>query len=285
MLTPKFPKWTSEQTALRTRKYFLDYALPNPGPITYRHDPSAPDVLSVEGVQLCSIQELGLVFVDTEKPPLHSRAWLLCQEILNKYRGQMYPTGIPSLQALLRLIVDDEVQETANGRLAIPSETFFNFGAALIVHAIMHDGTHMERSERFEKYLPKLGIASDERFARTFADQFLGPGSEAPPWSGPDQALYLNLAYSYQVLMGLALILDQSRFFYTEDGYSGYGSMKIQPGDFVCALKGCEFPVILRRMDEEFKFVGTCVVQGLVDEGVLTSLIGGAESLESFDIH
>ena len=285
MLTPELLKWTSEQTELRTRKYFLDHALPNPGPITYHHDPSAPDILSVEGVQLCSIKELGLVFMDTEMAPLHGGAWLLCQEILNKYRGQMYPTGIPSLQALLRLIVDDEDRETANGRLAIPSETFFNLGAALIVHAIMHDGTHMGRSERFEKYLPKLGIASDERFARTFADQFLGPGSEAPPWSSPDQALYLNLAYSYQILMGLALILDQSRFFYTEDGYFGYGSLEIQPGDFVCALKGCEFPVILRRTDEEFKFVGTCVVQGLVDEGVLTSLIGGTESLESFDIH
>jgi hypothetical protein len=80
-------------------------------------------------------------------------------------------------------------------------------------------------------------------------------------------------------------ILNESRFFYTDDGHFGYGSFEIQPHDFVCALKNCEFPVILRREDSGFTFVGTCVAQGLVDEGVLKGVIDGAPSLTEFILH
>ena len=62
-------------------------------------------------------------------------------------------------------------------------------------------------------------------------------------------------------------------------------TLEIQVGDLVCALKGCEFPVILRREGEGFTFVGTCDVQGLVVEGVLDGLLEGAPILEVFNLY
>jgi hypothetical protein len=186
----------------------------------------------------------------------------------------------------LRLIVDENYNIIRNGRLEVPSEIFFNLGATFIGTALRHDKTHMEISERIEKHLPKLGLVADENFARTFSEQFLGPGFDPPRWTSARQALgNLNAFDYFKFCESLAETLVDSRYFYTDDGYFGRGSFEIRPHDFVCALKGCEFPVILRQDDPGFTFLGTCVVQGLVEEGVLKDVIDGATSLEEFKLH
>jgi hypothetical protein len=75
--------------------------------------------------------------------------------------------------------------------------------------------------------LPKLGLASDERFAEIFSEQFLGLGFRAPPWASPGQAMFFDLEAYNRVAMSLAVVFHFSQFFYTDDAYFGYGPFDI----------------------------------------------------------
>ena len=87
------------------------------------------------------------------------------------------------------------------------------------------------------------------------------------------------------MVKGILRTFRVNRVFHTDDSYLGIGSSLIQPHDVVCALKGCDFPVILRREASGFIFICTSLVQGFVDEGVLKDLIDRHGSLEEFEIH
>jgi hypothetical protein len=43
----------------------------------------------------------------------------------------------------------------------------------------------------------------------------------------------------------------------------------MQPGDAVCMLSNCHFPVILHKVDEHYAYVGGCYVYGIYVYGVM----------------
>jgi hypothetical protein len=90
---------------LPLRRNFREYAKPNPGPVTYTIDLSKPEVLSVPGIQLCTIQDIASESFGDVNTELDARTLQLCQEILSRYQDRQYPTKIPPLQAFLRLIL------------------------------------------------------------------------------------------------------------------------------------------------------------------------------------
>ena len=57
------------------------------------------------------------------------------------------------------------------------------------------------------------------------------------------------------------------KFFITKAGRMGLGPAEMRPGDVVCVLFGSPTPFLLRRTTvvEEFKFVGECYVNGLMN--------------------
>ncbi|KAK6221608.1 hypothetical protein LQW54_001380 [Pestalotiopsis sp. IQ-011] len=54
-----------------------------------------------------------------------------------------------------------------------------------------------------------------------------------------------------------------SQFFETSNGYIGRGEMVVRSTDHVCILNGVRFPVILRKEEEHWTFVGGCYVYGV----------------------
>jgi hypothetical protein len=140
------------------------------------------------------------------------------------------------------------------------------------------------RVARNAEYLPKLGLDPDESFAKTFSEQFLGPGFDPPAWKSSRDILQLSVERFLPIFEGMSRILNRSYFFYTDDGHFGYGSVEIRIGDLVCALKGCEYPVVSRPEGEGFTFVGTCDVQGFLADGVLNGLLEGALIVKDFNL-
>lgn len=65
-----------------------------------------------------------------------------------------------------------------------------------------------------------------------------------------------------QISRGLNTGYD-SQFFETSNGYIGRGEMVIRSTDQVCILNGVRFPVILRKEEEHWTFVGGCYVYGV----------------------
>ncbi|KAM6511811.1 hypothetical protein FALCPG4_016804 [Fusarium falciforme] len=49
----------------------------------------------------------------------------------------------------------------------------------------------------------------------------------------------------------------------TSLGYVGIFPLHVQSGDVVCVLNGLHCPAVLRKAGEDYRFVGTCFVQGL----------------------
>jgi len=64
-----------------------------------------------------------------------------------------------------------------------------------------------------------------------------------------------NYIYSYPILS------DHRRHFSTQ-GRVGAGPVYTRPGDLCCLLMGCKMPVILRKVESHYLFIGTAYVHG-----------------------
>lgn len=74
------------------------------------------------------------------------------------------------------------------------------------------------------------------------------------------------------------------RFFYTKNGDLGYGPVKIAPGDEICVFQGCDTPVLLRKEDVGYIFVGVCLMIGFMDGEVTHMIQQGRLKAETFEI-
>ncbi|KAF7524922.1 hypothetical protein G7054_g11271 [Neopestalotiopsis clavispora] len=57
--------------------------------------------------------------------------------------------------------------------------------------------------------------------------------------------------------------IDNMQLFRTDNGYVGHCYPAVRSDDQVCILNGIECPVVLRRVDEHWTFVGMCYVYGI----------------------
>jgi hypothetical protein len=51
-------------------------------------------------------------------------------------------------------------------------------------------------------------------------------------------------------------VMRQRRLFATQDGHFGIGPMKTRPDDVVVIISGCNFPIVLRAIEDKFEVVG-----------------------------
>jgi len=61
------------------------------------------------------------------------------------------------------------------------------------------------------------------------------------------------------------------RLVVSEKGYIGLGSRLAQPRDLICVLFGCSVPVILRKIDDYYMFIGESYVHGIMDGEVINT--------------
>lgn len=62
-----------------------------------------------------------------------------------------------------------------------------------------------------------------------------------------------------------SIALDGRRLITTETGFLGLAPDETQTGDTVAVLYGCNYPVILRRCQSGFRYIGECYIDGLMD--------------------
>ena len=74
------------------------------------------------------------------------------------------------------------------------------------------------------------------------------------------------------------------RFIETPTGYLGLAPNGAAIGDILCVLKGCDTPVVLRKVNEHYVHVGTCFVLGLMDGEAAELLKIGRAKVQRFEI-
>lgn len=62
-----------------------------------------------------------------------------------------------------------------------------------------------------------------------------------------------------------ALALVGRRLVTTTTGYLGLAAASVQKTDIIAILYGCNFPVILRAVEDKFLYIGECYIDGLMD--------------------
>ncbi|KAH8205166.1 hypothetical protein TruAng_000731 [Truncatella angustata] len=72
--------------------------------------------------------------------------------------------------------------------------------------------------------------------------------------------------------------------FMTAKGYAGWGPAAAQYGDLVSLVPGCEFPLLLRQVDDYFILLGPCWVLGLMDGEYYKGRRDIADDLREFRI-
>ncbi len=71
----------------------------------------------------------------------------------------------------------------------------------------------------------------------------------------------------------------------TDSGSLGSGPEELEVGNLVCVLFGCSVPVILRRVDDHYIFIGECYVHEIMQGQLVEALNRGDVSEQVFDIH
>ena len=61
----------------------------------------------------------------------------------------------------------------------------------------------------------------------------------------------------------------------TQNGFLGLAPDETQLGDTIAILYGCNYPVVLRRFGNSFRFVGECYIDGLMDGEAVAAQMRG----------
>ena len=81
------------------------------------------------------------------------------------------------------------------------------------------------------------------------------------------------------------LMIWKGAVFVTEKGYIGEGTNRSRPGDIICVLLGCNYPVILRPIAGHYEFIGEVYVHGIMHGEVIRAMEEGKVQSRGFEIH
>lgn len=71
--------------------------------------------------------------------------------------------------------------------------------------------------------------------------------------------------------------MAENRLAETNSGYIGLFPKNLREGDMVCIVNGFRQPVLLRKVNEHYLFVGTCVIKGLQSEDEVGKILAREE--------
>lgn len=200
-------------------------------------------------------------------------------------RSKTYPTGIPQLQAYFRTILFD-IDYIANSRLSSSNERFFQF-AKLFAGNIL--GRYHPPSSELGKWKRYLVMYPQDplQFELFFGDPAHESSLKWPPsaTSGTIPQACEDRTQFQSFIGTVQYKTRKRRLFVTSRGYMGLGSLRVEIGDTICVLPGCDVPVIMRKNDGHYLHQGECFVLGIMDGEVMDSLDKGTVSLEEIEIH
>jgi hypothetical protein len=208
-----------------------------------------------------------------------------------------YPTGISRSEALFRLLLLDMDSYTRK-RLDSTSKTYAELAHGF-AYGIMSNRDAPQQAQveaaidlASELSAPYLDAAAGAEFLNTVFSAVLS-GRPIAVDSGIQEARNgiqvdlinaVDAVYHHMVGQLMRGWTNQRNAFVTRKGYLGIGPKDMQERDVVAVLDGCHMPVILRRRDEGYFFLGLCFVLGLMDGEAATMVEEGSAVTEQFEI-
>lgn len=231
---------------------------------------------------------------------LSDGSWMsFCADRINAHAEKPYPSGIPVVQALARLLLRGQA---FSGRE--PLERFPDIATlvkelypAFLASVTPQDNTE-PRNNTIES-LKKLGITSYEAFLekilgkplkalvpeagtllpvlRQMASETRWPSTADDPWP----SLWPKVIDFEETI---SAAMPQYAAFVTSRGYIGWARKGLQTGDRVCVLPTCSMPVLLREVGSHSINLGPCYVEGLMHGEAVSCVREGTAEVRIFRI-
>ena len=257
---------------------------------------------SVQGNTLITPGVLFEVIEETRVCDIDDGSWSsFCLDYINLYSGQLYPAGIPPLQALAHLVMRgrdfsgrplESLPDTEtllqsilpgfcmtlySGDSKSPAE---DLRAAQETFGISTPGGVIENF---------LGAAQLQAYVRddgkprvTTTDTADEKEKEATATSAGQRTSFVpdSMNFRDEASRGMG----QQVAFVTAKHYIGWARKGLQRGDHIVILPKCRMPVLLRKVDSRYIHLGPCHVPGLMDGEAITCVRQGTARLETFNI-
>jgi hypothetical protein len=109
--------------------------------------------------------------------------------------------------------------------------------------------------------------------------------SGVPEEFEPDQNLYRReQLWKQHLILWYEGTLQHRTLAVLKEGYVGLVPKTAETGDVVCILFGCDTPVVLRPVGNDFLFVGECYVHGIMDGELIKEYEEGSIQSRKFVI-
>jgi len=227
-------------------------------------------VLRVEGRGCDTVEKvIQLPRFAESKEPWDPRMIRFCMDYMCAQRkgGRCYPTGIPPLQALLRLVMEQRIA-------ALSPEEYprrVHEVAAEFIAWLIFGYNYVFRGaappqELLEVGASLLGLSWDEDFPETY-EEAVFPGvdvRELMGWNRLGDAF--SLVKKEQVVDYMIGWCDGRRLIETERACIGDGPKNTELGDRIFVVRHCESPLVFRHSDPVSglaTLLGSCSVLGL----------------------
>ncbi|KNG85569.1 hypothetical protein ANOM_006648 [Aspergillus nomiae NRRL 13137] len=195
------------------------------------------------------------------------RFWL---DYIEAHKDQRGAGGARVLLTIIRLLLFDQVP-SSDMQLGLNPETSVLERAIVYMVLVLLDkdagSAKFLQEARSNQYLdqPVDGTRLRELLDRNTIDH----------WSMSSIA---------QLMSSFTILRTCYAFFETSHGHLGWGPPGTCKGDIIGILFGCEAPVILRKIDSHYIYIGACYVVGIMDGDPLAGIDKGSPRIKRFNI-
>jgi hypothetical protein len=255
-------------------------------------------ILQAVGLEIDKITRLE------ETPKLatwnNSRILQYCIDFVS--RTKVYVTGVPLLQAIFHvLMMRHEYPEEAPEEISEeevseeepleeePSEAgqyYHLLVLGFLRYLLFILELDVKPLDRFQL----LGLSTGNEFPKSF-EQVVYPDYKFLKNNLPNLSTELTCKEgslqdaTRNVIHYIIRYADAFHFVETSSRYLGLAPGGAAIGDTICVLKGCDTPVVLRKVDEYYIHVGTCFVLGLMEGESAGILETGRTKIQRFEIY
>jgi hypothetical protein len=211
----------------------------------------------------------------------------LLQRLISEYGENPYPSDMPILQVLFRLLLLDREYRGRVGRLDSSTSSFLDLSSSFIALVLFWEGYRLDPSPS-EYDAEEIKTPLDR--AQVMREFWGGtPEPHQDLWRRIELFSFRLTAYPFpaaEIFLRSTTRFRNTRYvFQTSNRYLGLGPPLMQEGDLICILSGCSVPFILRVEGSHYLLVGPCFVMGIMDGEAVPDLKAFENLLETFEIH
>lgn len=194
---------------------------------------------------------------------------------------QLYPSGIPIHQALVRILLKDPgILRDDNDVSQIDLSMVLGLSLWVYVSLLSPEYTKEELFAFWRKIGFELEAPTHEELQIMLFGRRVNDKTGVIMYREDQESYRAN----YRTAMFQLASWDAEFMFQTANGYIGLCEGVVQAGDLVCVLFGCQEPVVLRPIGDIYEFIGVCYVLGFMEGEALQQVSDGNLQIQTFDI-